>query len=102
MPAPPRPVARLRPFPRAGPSPSHVAAGRPGKAVAKRLVETNGCNRGVDLVVANGDVYDPLILTAAQACSAARVFAATGNHDLPSAFPVPIVDLQSWGCSAVW
>ncbi len=48
----------------------------------------------MDFVISCGDVYDPLILTAAKACSAARVLAVKGNHDLPASFTPPIVDLQ--------
>lgn len=53
-----------------------------------------GRGEPVDLVVSCGDVYDPLILGAARACGALRVFAIKGNHDLPGAFPAPIVDLH--------
>jgi predicted phosphodiesterase len=53
-----------------------------------------GPSQPVDLVVSCGDVYDPLILTAAKACSAAQILAVKGNHDLPSVFPVPITDLH--------
>ena len=53
-----------------------------------------GPSQPVDLVVACGDVYDPLILSAAKAFSAARVFAVKGNHDLPGVFPPPITDLH--------
>jgi hypothetical protein len=48
----------------------------------------------VDLVVSCGDVYDPLILTAAKACSATQILAVKGNHDLPASFTPPIVDLH--------
>jgi predicted phosphodiesterase len=53
-----------------------------------------GPHQPVDLVISCGDVYDPLILTAAKACSATRIVAVKGNHDLPSTFPPPIVDLH--------
>lgn len=53
-----------------------------------------GPSQPVDLVVSCGDVYDPVILSAAKACSAAHIVAVKGNHDLPSAFPPPITDLH--------
>jgi hypothetical protein len=53
-----------------------------------------GPSQPVDLVISCGDVYDPLILSAAKACSATQILAAKGNHDLPSAFPPPITDLH--------
>ena len=48
----------------------------------------------VDLVVSCGDVYTPVIQAAAKACPAASVVAVKGNHDLPAAFPLPIIDLH--------
>ena len=53
-----------------------------------------GPSQPVDLVISCGDVYDPLIITAAKACSATQILAVKGNHDLPSAFPSPITDLH--------
>jgi Icc-related predicted phosphoesterase len=46
------------------------------------------------VVVACGDVYDPLILGAAKAFSATGIYAVKGNHDLPGALPPPITDLH--------
>lgn len=48
----------------------------------------------VDLVVSCGDVCGPVIRAAAESCSAASVVAVKGNHDLPGAFPFPIIDLH--------
>jgi Icc-related predicted phosphoesterase len=48
----------------------------------------------VDLVVSCGDVYAPLIIAAAKACSATQIVAVKGNHDLPSTFPPLITDLH--------
>jgi predicted phosphodiesterase len=53
-----------------------------------------GPSQPVDLVVSCGDVHDPLILSAAEACSATHILAVKGNHDLPSAFPPPITDIH--------
>ena len=53
-----------------------------------------GPSQPVDLVVACGDVYDSLILSAAEACSAAQVFAVKGNHDSAAPFPPPFTDLH--------
>jgi Icc-related predicted phosphoesterase len=53
-----------------------------------------GPSQPATLVVSCGDVYDPVILGAAKACSAAQIVAVKGNHDVPSAFPPPITDLH--------
>jgi hypothetical protein len=53
-----------------------------------------GPSQPVDLVASCGDVYDPLILAAAKACSASQILAVKGNHDLPSPFAPPITDLH--------
>lgn len=47
-----------------------------------------------DLVLACGDVYDALILSAARGCTASQVFAVKGNHDPAGPFPAPIVDVH--------
>ncbi len=46
-----------------------------------------GPNVPVDLLVACGDVYDSLIVTAAQGCSAPYALAVKGNHDSAGRFP---------------
>ncbi len=48
----------------------------------------------VDAIISCGDVVDQLILQAAAACQCRTVFAVKGNHDLPSPFPAPIIDLH--------
>jgi predicted phosphodiesterase len=53
-----------------------------------------GPNQPVDLVVSCGDVYDSLIVTAAQGCSAPHVLAVKGNHDSAGRFPPPIIDVH--------
>lgn len=47
-----------------------------------------------DVLVSCGDVCDRLILQAAGAFRCQMVFAVKGNHDFPSPFPNPIVDLH--------
>lgn len=47
-----------------------------------------------DVLVSCGDVCDQLILQAAVAYGCRQIFAVKGNHDLPSPFPAPIVDLH--------
>jgi predicted phosphodiesterase len=53
-----------------------------------------GPNEPVDLVVSCGDVYDSLILSASQLCSAPQVLAVKGNHDSAGRFPSPIIDVH--------
>jgi predicted phosphodiesterase len=53
-----------------------------------------GPSQPVDLLVSCGDVYDMQVLSAAKACSATRILAVKGNHDLPGPFPPPIMDLH--------
>ena len=47
-----------------------------------------------DVLVSCGDVCDQLILQAAVAYGCRQIFAVKGNHDLPSPFPAPIIDLH--------
>ena len=47
-----------------------------------------------DLLISCGDVSDPVILGAAEAYQCTRIQAVKGNHDFPSPFPNPIVDLH--------
>jgi len=47
-----------------------------------------------DLVIALGDTADSLILEAAAAFGCGKIFAVKGNHDSPSPFPKPIIDLD--------
>ena len=47
-----------------------------------------------DLILACGDVYDQVILEAAEAYSVEKIFAVKGNHDSNACFPAPIVDLH--------
>ena len=47
-----------------------------------------------DVLVSCGDICDQLILQAAAAYDCRQIFAVKGNHDLPSPFPAPIVDLH--------
>ena len=47
-----------------------------------------------DLLLACGDLADPLILEAAQAYGNPRILAVKGNHDLPVPFQPPIEDLH--------
>lgn len=47
-----------------------------------------------DVLVSCGDACDQLILQAAEAFRCPMIFAVKGNHDFPSPFPKPIVDLH--------
>src|ERR1700721_2608549 len=47
-----------------------------------------------DLILAVGDTADSLILEAADAYGAPRIFAVKGNHDATTAFPEGITDLH--------
>ena len=47
-----------------------------------------------DLLIACGDVSDPVILGASEAYRCDRIFAVKGNHDSPLPFPKTIVDLH--------
>ena len=47
-----------------------------------------------DLVISLGDTADSLILEAAAAFGCDKIFAVKGNHDSPSPFPKPIIDLD--------
>ena len=47
-----------------------------------------------DLLISCGDVSDPVILEAAESYHCSRILAVKGNHDFPSPFPKPIVDLR--------
>ena len=47
-----------------------------------------------DLLIACGDVSDPVILEVAEAYHCNRIFAVKGNHDFPGPFPSPIVNLH--------
>ena len=48
----------------------------------------------VDVVIACGDMADPVILQTAQAAQCSRIFAVKGNHDGAGPFPTPILDLH--------
>lgn len=47
-----------------------------------------------NLLISCGDVSDPVILEAANAYQCSQIFAVKGNHDTPTPFPSPIVDLH--------
>ena len=47
-----------------------------------------------DLLISCGDVSDPVILEAAGAYHCTQILAVKGNHDFPSPFPSPIMDLH--------
>lgn len=47
-----------------------------------------------DVLLSCGDVYDQVILEAAQAYACNHIFAVKGNHDTSQAFPAPILDLH--------
>ena len=47
-----------------------------------------------DVLVSCGDVSDPVILQAGEAYQCKRILAVKGNHDSPSPFSKPIVDLH--------
>lgn len=47
-----------------------------------------------DLLISCGDVSDPVILEAAEAYHCNRILAVKGNHDFPSPFSGPVVDLH--------
>jgi len=53
-----------------------------------------GGSGSADVLISCGDITDNVILEAATAYSCAKVFAVKGNHDSPTAFPDPIVDLH--------
>ena len=48
----------------------------------------------VDLVISCGDMYDDVILEAAESYKALKVLAVKGNHDSEGDFPDPIIDLH--------
>ena len=47
-----------------------------------------------DMLISCGDVSDPVILDAAAAYQCSQIYAVKGNHDAPTPFPSPIVDLH--------
>ncbi len=47
-----------------------------------------------DVLLSCGDVFDEVIIEAAQACACRTIFAVKGNHDRPTPFPSPIIDLH--------
>ena len=51
-----------------------------------------------DVILACGDMYDQLILEAAQAYACNRIYAVKGNHDTDTPFPQPIQDLHLQVC----
>lgn len=53
-----------------------------------------GGNDRADVLISCGDVADQLVLQAARASKCSVVYAVKGNHDLPSSFPIPIIDLH--------
>ena len=54
---------------------------------------TNGPGRA-DILLSCGDVCDQVILDAAEACGAGKVFAIKGNHDRDVPFADPIIALH--------
>ncbi len=47
-----------------------------------------------DVLLSCGDVFDRVILEAAEACACQAIFAVKGNHDRPTPFPSPIIDIH--------
>ncbi len=47
-----------------------------------------------DILLSCGDIFDQVILEAAEICGAVKVFAVKGNHDRDEPFTEPIIDLH--------
>lgn len=51
-------------------------------------------NQNADIIISCGDLYDQVILEAAEKNKCNKIFAVKGNHDFADNFKKPIVDLH--------
>jgi len=47
-----------------------------------------------DILLSCGDIFDQVIIEAAQAYHCSRILAVKGNHDPDTSFPLPIMDMH--------